>query len=287
MSVSKSVLGLLAGILAARGVLDTGKPVTDWVPEVERTAYRGATIRDLLDMRAGISFDENYLANAGPIIAYRKAQGWDPLDPGDKPSDLRSFYAALTEPDGSHHGRFHYVSPNTDLLGWVIERATGKRYADLVSELLWRPMGGGRSGYITVDRLGAPRCAGGICATTRDLARIGLLIAEGGRYDGKEIVPSSWIDDIRGGGDREAWDAGDFINYFPATPIHYRSKWYILHGTARMIFGVGVFGQNLFVDRDNGIVISKFSSQAAPMDEERIRLTMRGVEILRRHLGNA
>ena len=159
-------------------------------------------------------------------------------------------------------------------MGWVIERATGVRYADLVSELLWRPMGAERSAYITLDRLGAPRCAGGFCASARDLARLGLLLSEGGRYGGKQIVPSSWIEDLFTKGDPRAWDAGDFIKYFPQMNVHYRSKWYVLRGDAPMAFGVGVFGQNLFIDPKNEIVIAKFSSQALPMDEKRILLTM-------------
>src|SRR5690606_6067183 len=141
-----------------------------------------------------------------------------------------------------------------------------ERYADLVSEHLWRPMGAERDAYITIDRLGAPRCAGGFCATTRDLARLGLLMAEGGKYAGRQIIPSAWLDDITTAGDRDAWDAGDFLKYFPGMPIHYRSKWYVLHGDAPMIFGVGVFGQNVFIDPKNRIVIAKFSSQALPMD---------------------
>jgi CubicO group peptidase (beta-lactamase class C family) len=284
MSVSKSVLGLLAGVLAESGALNPDDLVTRWIPEVSATAYAGATLRDLLDMRVGIFFDEDYLATAGPIIEYRKAQNWDPLAPGEQPGDLRSFFASLVEKDGSHKGRFHYVSPNTDLMGWVIERASGKRYADLVSELLWKPMGAGRSAYITVDRLGAPRCAGGFCATTRDLLRLGLLIAEGGRYAGKEIIPSWWIDDILNGGDARAWNEGDFTKYFPGMPIHYRSKWYVMRGHAPIMFGVGVFGQNVFIDRKNQIVIAKFSSQALPMDEQRILLTAQGIAAIRNSL---
>jgi CubicO group peptidase (beta-lactamase class C family) len=189
MSVSKSILGLIVGILAQRDSLDLSTFVTQWIPEVQNTAYDGATLRDLMDMRVGVLFDEDYLASTGPIIEYRKAQGWDPLAPGEKPSDLRTFLASLVEKDGTHGGCLHYVSPNTDLMGWVIERATGERYADVVSDLLWRSMGAARSAYITVDRLGAPRFPGGFCATTGDLARLGLLLAEGGIYAGKQIVP--------------------------------------------------------------------------------------------------
>ncbi|WPZ33799.1 serine hydrolase [Thalassobaculum sp. OXR-137] len=280
MSVSKSLLGLIAGILIEDGSLDPNAFVADYVPEIADTAYKGASVRHLLDMRAGVEFDENYLATSGAIIAYRKAQNWNPLDPGERPSDLRSFYASMTAPDGPHNGRFHYVSPNTDLLGWVIERASGQRYADLMSDRLWRPMGAERSAYITVDRLGAPRCAGGVCTTVRDLARVGQLLLQGGSRDGQQIIPAEWIDDLISGGDPDAWNEGDFVELFRRAPMRYRSKWYVQDGPAPLLFGFGVHGQNLFVDRTNQVVIAKVSSQAAPIDEERNDLTLRAVRAI-------
>ena len=285
MSVSKSMLGLVAAMLAARGTLDIEAPVTAYVPELAGTAYRDARVAHLLDMRAGILFDEDYLAASGPIVQYRKAQGWNPLDPGETPSDLRSFFSTLVGSDGPHRGRFHYVSPNTDLLGWVIERATGRRYADVVGQSLWQGIGAERPAYITVDRFGAPRCAGGFCATARDLARVGWLLAQDGRRDGHVVVRKAWIDDVIGNGDEQAWASGDFAHYFPGETMHYRNKWYVLKGDgAPLLFGLGVNGQNLFVDRANAIAIAKFSSQAAAMDSRRIALTMRGISALRSHL---
>lgn len=284
MSVSKSLLGLIFGILSAHGVIDLERTVTDFIPEMSNTAYRGATIRQLLDMRAGVAFDEDYLAVSGPIIEYRKATNWNPLAPGETASDLRSFYRSLTQPDGPHGGRFHYISPNTDLLGWVIERAAGQRFADLMSELIWRPMGAEHNAYITVDRLGAPRCAGGICATTRDLARVGQFIVEGGARNSAQIIPQEWIDDLVRNGSEQAWNDGPFTSFFPGEPMHYRGKWYVQKGTKPLLFGLGVFGQNLFVDRQNEIVIAKFSSQAPPLDAELIQLTMQAVGQIRQFL---
>ncbi len=277
MSVSKSLLGLLAGILAGRGVLPLDRPVTDIVHEVAGTAYEGATIRHLLDMRVGIEFDEDYLAASGPMIAYRKATGWQPLDPGEAPSDLRSFYRTLTARAGAHGGPIHYVSPNTDLLGWVIERATGQRYAELMSELIWKPLGAERSAYIAVDRLGAPRCAGGFCATVRDLARVGQLLTQGGARSSTQIVPEAWIDDITESGDPEAWKAGDLAAIFGDDPIRYRSQWYV-HGTkVPVLFGLGIHGQHVWVHRKREIVIAKVSSRALPIDPERGALTATAV----------
>lgn len=277
MSVSKSMLGLLVGILASRKELALDAPVVDIVPELKNTAYRGATLRQLLDMRTGVAFEEDYLATSGPMIAYRKSTGWNPVQAGETPSDLRSFCKVLTRSDRAHGGAFRYTSPNTDLLGWVIERATGGRYADLMSELLWKPLGAERSAYITVDRLGAPRCAGGMCTTLRDLARVGQMLVEGG----SGIVPREWIEDLERGGDRAAWDAGSFAYIFPGLPMRYRAKWYALDGEPPMLFAWGIHGQHLFVDRAREIAIAKFSSQAQPVDVERMAVTLRAVAQIR------
>lgn len=284
MSVSKSVLGLLAGILEAAGVLDIAGLVTDYVPELANTAYAGSRLRNLLDMRAAILFDEDYLANSGPLIEYRKATNWNPHGPGETPLDLRSFYQLLKLKDGEHGQRFHYVSPNTDLMAWIIERAAGRRFCDLVSEFLWRPMGAERSAYITVDRLGAPRAAGGVCTTVRDLARLGQLLCQQGRRNDHQIIPSDWIDDLYNGGSSQAWAQGSFAAYYPGLPVRYRSQWYVLDGPAPLLFGLGIHGQNVFVDRRNSLVIAKLSSQPLPLEPELISLTMRAVQVIRQRV---
>ena len=274
MSVSKSLLGLLAGRLAGRGALDVDAEVTRYVPEARGTGFAGASVRQLLDMRTGLDFVEDYLATSGPIVEYRKATGWNALAVGEKPSDLHSFLGTLKSKQ-PHGGSFDYLSPNSDLLGWVMERSGGASYAELMSELVWRPAGAERSAYVTVDRLGAARAAGGICTTARDLARVGEWLIE---------QDDPWLRDIETQGDRAAWARGSFVEYFPGLPMSYRSKWYILHGQAPLVFGVGIHGQHLFVDRANRLVIAKFSSQAAPLDAPRMALTMAAVSRLRQSL---
>ncbi len=266
MSVSKSMLGVLAHEIG----LDAAARVVDLVAELKGTAYEGATIRHLLDMRAGIVWDENYLATSGPSVESRKATGWNP---GDGTGDLKSFYQQLRH-SFAHGGAVHYVSPNSDLLGWVIERATGRRYAELMSEYVWKKAGAERSAYITVDRLGAPRCAGGMCATLLDLARVGQwLIEERGNF----------LDGLMAG-DAQAWAGGDLAQVFRGLPMRYRSQWYVLDGEAPLAFGWGIHGQHLFLDRANQIVIAKLSSQAQPIDVPRIDQTLRAVAQLRKRL---
>jgi CubicO group peptidase (beta-lactamase class C family) len=281
MSVSKSMLGLVAGTLVERGELAENDLVTKYVPELANTAYAGAKVRDLLDMRAGILFEEDYLATDGPIIDYRFAANWNPAPKDYVASDLRSFMSLLTRSDGPHGGRFHYVSPNTDLLAWVFERATGIRYAELVSERLWRPLGAEAAGYITVDRIGGARAAGGKCMLARDLARVGMMMANGGKRDGKQVVPASWLEDIIKNGDPQAWKDGDFYNKMGQREIHYRSKWYIQRDSEPLIFGVGIHGQFLFVDPAKKLSVAWFASRNSPLDTLSFEKTLATIEKMR------
>lgn len=262
MSVSKSMLGLLAGILADRGILDIDAQAKRYVPELEGTGFAGASVRDLLDMRCGVDFTEDYLATEGPIIEYRKSTNWNPLGEDEKESDLRNFLLTLDKTQGPHGGRFDYISPCTDLLGWIIERASGMRYADAFSHYLWQPMQAESSAQITVDRLGAPRVAGGVSMTARSLAQVGQTLVEGGNG----VIPASWIEDIEHNGDPHAWDSGSMKADFPDLSMHYRSKWYVLRDRGPIMMCIGIHGQNLIVDRRAGLVMVRFCSGSQPLD---------------------
>ena len=281
MSVSKSMLGLVAGILFERGELAEDDLITKHVPEVTHTAYAGATIRELLDMRAGVLFDEDYLATEGPIVDYRFSANWNPVPNDRDAGDLRSFMSVLTESDGQHGGRFHYVSPNTDLLAWVFERASGIRYADLVTERLWKPLGAEAPGYITVDRIGGARAAGGKCLLARDLARVGMMMANSGQRDGVQVVPVSWLEDIVNNGDPQAWIDGDFYDDMGRRNMHYRSKWYIQREAEPMIYGIGIHGQFLFVDPAKKLSVAWFASQNSPLDSRPFEKTLETIEKIR------
>lgn len=278
MSASKSIVGLIAGILAGEGTLDIDAPVSAYVPEIAATAYAHATLRHLLDMRAGVVLDERQAR------AYAIATNWEPLAATETPIGLSDFFRGLDVVPQPHGGPFRYVSANTDLLGWAIERATGQSFASLISERLWQPMGAEDRAFLAVDRDGLPRCTGGICATLRDLARVGQLMLAGGHHDGRQIIPRAWLDDIAEDGDRAAWAQGEFAAGFGGRTMSYRSGWYVVHDQPGMLFAMGIHGQNLFVDRANQIVIAKLSSQHLPIDPRVVGLTHRAVGEMRRCL---
>ena len=283
-SVSKSILGLIVGALIGNKTLNESDLIIKFVPELKMTAYADATVRDLLDMRVGVKFDEDYTATTGPIINYRYAANWNPVPVGVEAGDLKSFMGSLTERDGIHNDRFHYVSPNTDLLAWVCERASGIRYSDLISELLWTPLGAESSGYITVDRLGGMRAAGGVCFTTRDLARVGLMIGNYGYVNNKQIIPDFWIDDIIKNGSDSAWEKRIGMDEFGNMPMHYRSFWYVQKNGDPLIHGLGIHGQYLFVDPKLNLSVAWFSSDNDATGSPYISKVMKTINVLRRNL---
>ncbi len=143
MSMTKSVVGLLAEILIAEGVLDDGLPVTNWIPELKASAFNDATLRQVLDMTTGTAFDETYTNPQSDIWVYASA-----VDAMPKPSNYGGpvgffeFLVNLKSKEAEHGERFKYGTINTDVLGWVLSRATGESVADLISARVWKPMGG-------------------------------------------------------------------------------------------------------------------------------------------------
>ncbi|MEM1384941.1 MAG: serine hydrolase [Pseudomonadota bacterium] len=259
-SISKSITGCVAGILAGRGLLDPEAPVTDYVPEVAAGAYGTARVRHLLDMTVSTGFEESYLSRQGSYGRYRAATGWNPPIEGER-WDLHRFLATLEPAEAPHGQSFHYVSPNSDLLGWVLERAAGQGYPGLASQLLWKPMGTEAPASVTVDPVGAARSAGGISARLRDLARLGELM----RKDGGGIVPQDWVEDTLTQGDRQAWRRGDLVELFPAGS--YRNQWYQTGHPSGAFAAVGIHGQWLWVDRGAEVVVAKTSAQPEPIDD--------------------
>jgi CubicO group peptidase (beta-lactamase class C family) len=281
MSATKAVIGLLAGMLHETGDLDLDAEVSTHVPEIATTPYQGATLRHLLDMRTSIVLEPEQQR------AYEVATNWQPAAGGEQGADLVSFLQNLTARHRAHGGPFSYISANTELLGWAIERATGQTIAALLSARIWKPMGAEDRAYITVDRKGLARCAGGLCATARDLARLGQLITDDGQRAGRPIIPASVIDDIADNGDAGAWRNGEWGKSFASISqnMRYRSGWYLVDDEPKTMFAMGIHGQNLFIDRANRIVVAKLSSWKQRIEYLPLWATHRGFEKLRRKLG--
>jgi CubicO group peptidase (beta-lactamase class C family) len=264
-SISKSLTAILAGILEDEGKLDPAAPVTDYVPEMAASAYADATVRQVLDMRVSVDIEETYLDPLSAYGRYRRAMLWNPPLSGEEPETMLGFLGTLQKGAGPHGGPLRYRSPNSDLLGIIVERASGQRYADFIRDRLWRGMGAHSAGLVTVDRVGTARAAGGVSMTARDLARVGEMMRTGGVGPHGRVVSKRWVRDTLGGGDRAAWKAGDFPHFFKDGS--YRNKWYSSGLPSGVFCAIGIHGQWLYVDPAAEVTIVRFSSQPLPVDD--------------------
>jgi CubicO group peptidase (beta-lactamase class C family) len=260
MSVSKSVTSAVAGVLAGAGALTVAAELQESVPELRGSSFEGATVQDLLDMRAGTRFDENYDNLESDVRTYERVYLWRPDDGSPRPQDALGYFATLPN-DGPHHGPFRYRSILTDVLAWVIERAAGERLHELMSRVLWQPMGAEFDAEITVDAHGNPMADGGVCATLRDLARFGQMFLQRGRAADRVIVPEAWIDDtIRGAPDGpQAFASGDGSPGYPPG-AHYRNCWWVRDPGLPFFHASGINGQHVFVHVPSQTVVVKLST---------------------------
>ena len=265
-SISKSITGMLAGILADQAIIDVDRLVIHYLPGVNGGAYEDSTVQHVLDMTVALAFEESYLNTSGDYKRYRDATCWNPVDQTRPGPDLETFLYTLGKTGHAHGETFNYKSPNSDLLGLLLERAAGAPYADLLSSLIWQPMHAETDGYVTVDRAMLARSAGGICVTVDDLAKFGQLVLNGGAIDSRSIIPANWIHDTLTHGSRDAWRKGDFNAMLPNG--RYRNQWYQIGNQDQCYMAIGIHGQWLYINPTSSVVIAKLSSQPEPVDDE-------------------
>jgi CubicO group peptidase (beta-lactamase class C family) len=280
MSISKSVVGCVVGNLVERGLLSPAHLVTDHVPELGPSGYRGASLRDILDMRSGVEFSEDYTDLDAEVRVIEQAMGWRPASDRRVPSSMYAYLTTLGG-TGEHGGVFDYRSCETDVLGWVCERATNTRMADLISELVWSPIGAERDAEITCDGAGTAIHDGGMCAAARDLARFGVMLLAGGEVAGRRVVPATWL--------RESWTADpDILEAFaqsasgPYLPGGwYRNKfWFVPREHHVALLCLGIYGQMLYVNPGTGTVAAKLSSWPDAQSPAMLQDTLRAFDAI-------
>ena len=281
MSVTKSVVGTMGAMLVADGTLDANKKVADYVPELATSAFGNATLRQVLDMTTGLKYSEDY-ADPNAEVWQHSAAG----SPLPKPKDYtgpRTYMEFLltVKPLGEHGQAFAYKTVNTDVLGWVIARVTGRNVAQLMSERIWQRLGAEQDAYFTVDSIGTPFAGGGLNTGLRDLARFGEMIRNDGQYLGQQIVPKAVVDDIRAGGDKAAFAKG---GYDLLKGGSYRNMWWVTHNQDGAFMARGVYGQRIYIDPKAEMVIVRYASNPIASNAANDPVTIPAFEALARQL---
>ncbi|GAB2555201.1 serine hydrolase domain-containing protein [Leucobacter ruminantium] len=269
MSVSKSLCAIVFGSFVDEGSVDPSQPITRYIPELAGSVYDGPTVQQLLDMVIAVDYSEDYVDPASEVQTHDRSAGWRTRR-DDDPADDYAFLVSLRG-DGTT-GRFQYCSAHTDVLAWIVERVSGRRYAELLSERLWAKLDADRDATITVDTSGFGFANGGVSCTARDLARVGRLMLDGGLAAGGRVVSQEWVDATLAGGDPAAMDdhfPGDFPNG------SYTRQWWCMGNDRSNVSAIGIHGQNLWLDPQTDSVVVKLSTWPEPDTEEWHRVQSR------------
>ncbi len=249
-SIAKSVIATLIGIALKDGIIHSlDDKVIDYVPEYAGSAWAQVTIRDLLRMASGIDFDERYDTQFSDIqrVFQRAFLLNIPLD-----DSVRAYPADPDEqPPGS---RFHYISINTQVLANVLRHASGKRLIDYAHEKLWQPLGMQDGAIWNLDSADGTEISYCCLSTTlRDYARLGQLYLQQGQWHGVQLLPPDWV--------RESTRRSEpWLQAGVAAPERgYGYHWWVPPAADGEYFANGIWGQTIWVDEQQQVVIVKTS----------------------------
>ena len=248
-SVAKSFISALVGIAYEEGLIDSlDDPVTKYLDDFKETGYDDVTIKDILQMSSGVLFNEDYADYDSDINRFGRAVATG--------TSMRDFSKTLTrerEP-GTY---MHYVSINTQVLGFLLQEVTNKSISQYLYDKIWNPLGMEDSAYFILDDVKDEFALGGLNATLRDYAKFGLLYLQNGRWNDNQIISKQWIEDSH---------STDGIHLVPgeretsSNPWGYGYQWWVPGFPDTDYTASGVYNQYIYIDPLSEIVIAKTSS---------------------------
>jgi CubicO group peptidase (beta-lactamase class C family) len=280
-SITKSYAATLAATLVHEGVLDRTRTVLHYLPEMAGTAYADATLGEVLDMQVGVAYSELYSDPAADIWEYSRAGGLRPAPPGHRgPGSFHEFLITLRK-EGEHGRAFAYKTVNTEVLCWVMQRATGSPLAKMLSDRIWSPIECEEDGFLSIDSTGTAMGGGGLAATLRDMLKFGEMLRCEGSVRSRQIVPAAVVADIRRGS-----DVGKFAlaGYTLLSGYSYRDMWWVTHDEHHAFEARGIHGQRLYIAPAAEMVVARFASHPIAASAANDPITMPALIALGRML---
>lgn len=257
MSVTKSFTGTLAATLVAEGKLDPTRLVSYYIPELAGSGFGDATVREVMDMTTAIRYSEEYTDPNAEVWAFSAAGNPFADHPTGTPQGYHDYLRTVRK-DGTHGEQFGYRTVNTEVLGWIVERVGGATVAEQLQRRIWGRMGMEQDAYYQVDAVGTPFAGGGLNASLRDLARFGEMMLQGGRWQGRQIIPAEVVEDIRFGSNVAPFAASDYGKKLPGWS--YRNMWWVSNNADGAFMARGVHGQAIYIDPAAEMVIVRLAS---------------------------
>ena len=259
MSVTKSFAGTLTAMLIAEGKIDETERISKYIPELAGRGLGSSTVRDILDMRTGIDYSEEYSDPNADVWKYISAIGLLPRPEGYTGPETIREYLPLMEQVEEANGHFEYITPLTEVLVWLVTNVTGKPFHEVLSERIWSQLGMEYDAQFLTESRNQALGGSGLSATARDLARFGQMILQRGNYNGRQVMVPDVVEVFIKGGDRKAFERHASKN--PAEKgFSYRDQWWNTHNEHNAFTAWGVHGQFVYIDPTSNVVIVKQSS---------------------------
>lgn len=240
-SVAKSFLSAAFGIAVSEGKIDIEKSVDSYVPAFKGTTYEGVLVRNVLTMSSGVEFNEDYLDFWSDINKMGRV-----LAVGGSMDEFATSLESRKRKQGVVR---EYISIDTHVLAMVLRAATGEKLANYLADKVITPIGFMRQPFYLTDSEGNAFALGGLNITTRDYARFGQMFLNGGKWNGEQVIPQSWVQmsTIEQAGKPEAEDG-----------FGYGYQWWIPDGSTdngNDYVARGIYGQYIYINPQSKTVI--------------------------------
>jgi CubicO group peptidase (beta-lactamase class C family) len=255
-SMAKTLTSLLVGIAVSEGAIHSiDDTAATYVSELAGTEYGATPLRALLLMSSGVAFHEqNYQPDEDIINLHRALLGKEAVG---AIAALRQFNTR----DAPPNTRLVYASSETEVLGLVVSRAVRMPLADYLATRIWQKLGAESDAAWAIDPTGQEVAYCCFIATLRDWARLGLMLAHDGAWNGQQIVPRQWLLDAT------TVPPDSYLRNTVAQSWGYGYQVVILPGERRMFLLLGISGQGLFIDPESKLIMVQTAVRKLPVGD--------------------
>jgi hypothetical protein len=260
-SVTKSWVAVVVLVMAEQGRIDLDKMVVDYLPELAHSAFGDATVQQLMDMTVAVDYDEEYENTDSAIHGYGRVFNiWGEAPANyDGPVTLYEYLPTLGK-KGEHGFGFYYVTPDTDVLAWIVSRVSGQNISTVIETLVFQPLGPEQNAYMWLDKAGTETAGAGLNICARDAARFGQMILQKGRHNDQQIIPQSVAERIMLAGDPTTFNKIYKDDWYEQIGYAYHDQWWTWNNPHKAVSALGIHGQHIYLDPVAGMVIVVQSS---------------------------
>jgi len=250
-SMAKSFVSILFGMQVDAGKIDIERNVDFYLPEMKGSGYENVKVKHVLQMSSGVKWDEDYqdfnsdINKMGRVLAI-----------GGSLDKMTAELKAESEPGE----KFHYVSMDTHVIGMIVRKTSGKSLTLLLQEKIWQKIGMESNANWIIDSQGAAFALGGLNVTTRDYARFGRLLVKNGQWQDEQLVSQGWIQAATTAKAEHLKPTKDKLGYG-------YQIWLPTLAEKGEFFCVGVYGQYIYINQKENVVIVKNSADKQFQDK--------------------